>query len=102
MRHPRIDRMNGLRTDGQRHLLIEPQIGWLRQADRHLVALEAGRNDAGLSLERKSPRQASQLLHKVREAARAVAAHLARAAVAVIEFPGPIRLRSEERRVGKE
>ena len=45
----------------------------------------------------KPPLDAGQLLHEAREAARAVAAHLAGAAVAVIEVPGPIRLARSRR-----
>ncbi len=55
VRHARIDRMNGLGADGQRHLLVEPQILWLGQADRDPLALEAGRDDARLGLERETP-----------------------------------------------
>src|SRR5580704_1106949 len=108
--------MNFRRTAAERDLLAQPQIlGWRqvhghsialeprhfspasltgmkRQVYCHVVPLEAGGDDAGARGKRKGSFGSRQSPHKMREAARAVAAHLGRTAVAVVKIPGPIGL----------
>src|SRR6266550_2464780 len=63
-----------------------------RQTDGDALGLKVCGNDAGFRFKSEIAIQAGALLNKPRKATRAIAAHLARAAIVIVELPGPIRL----------
>src|SRR6266404_5326181 len=89
--------MDGLRAGGHRHLLIEAQVSGRGQIDGDAVALEFGGDDAGFGFKGEIASHAGEALDETGEAARAIAAHLPGATVAVVELPGPVRLSGSAR-----
>src|SRR5437899_708693 len=75
--HAGVQRMDRVRAGGKLDLLAEAQIFRRRQVDRDAFAAEVGGDNAGLGLESEIASSAGLLLHEAREAARAIAAHLA-------------------------
>src|ERR1051326_1361990 len=63
----------------------------------HAIPLKIRSDDSGLRFEGEIAMVARSPLDKTREAASAIAAHFARAAVVVVEFPGPIRFTRSKR-----
>ena len=97
MRHAGVERVNRLFADGEQNFFVQPQLFWLRQTDCDAPALKAGANDSRAGLEREIIFLPGDFLHVAREATRAVAAHVSHAAVAVEEFPRPVRFAARAR-----
>src|SRR5262245_5472584 len=90
MRHSGIKRVDGLRTSRAWHLLIEPQIARFRQTHSDSLPIELSVDYPRARLEGKIAVKPSALLHETRKAPRAIAAHFARATVAVVKLPRAI------------
>src|SRR4051794_16104654 len=90
MRHARVEGVDLKFAGTDRHQLVEFQILRWRQIHSDPVALECSCDNTGARFKSRWAICARLARHESRETTRPVAAHLGRAPVAIIEFPGPL------------
>src|SRR5438045_7287824 len=76
----------------KRNLLAEQQFLWPREIHSHALTLEGSGYNSGAGIESRLAVWSGFSLNEPGEATRPIAAHVGAASVAVVKFPGPIRL----------